>query len=188
MNGSSKAGSAVRQLMYGAGDVHEPLADSIDVVEDMVLAYLSDLCRAPPAILPQPPSNLPITANPPHLTSSIFRSRLASNPALHKQLARFDELAFMQLDISKIRNAAEPGNMDLAAMTGESAKRRSDTTQEEDEAFERAMAQRDANVGEEDGEDDDDTGATPKKQPKKRSAPGAAPGAVTKKKKVKDEE
>jgi hypothetical protein len=180
--------------MYGAGDVQDPLADSIDVVEDMVLSYLSDLCRPPPAILPQPPSYLPITANPPHLTSSIFRSRLASNPALHKQLARFDELAFMQLDISKIRNAADPGNMDLAAMTGESAKRNpGTTTAEEDEAFERAMAAKKADIGEEDVMDEDGglaAGSTPKKATsKKRSAPvGPGGESKSKKKKVKEED
>ncbi|KAE8538524.1 hypothetical protein D1P53_004885 [Cryptococcus gattii VGV] len=104
----------IAKLMYGAGDVADPDIDTVDYMEDMVVEFLSDLCRPVP----------PIRSNPsqPHqpvpLSGEVVRHRLATTPMLHKYLARFDHMVHMADVLKAHRRVADPSLKDLVDQVG----------------------------------------------------------------------
>ncbi|KAI8921416.1 hypothetical protein PhCBS80983_g02381 [Powellomyces hirtus] len=76
----------VRSFMYGFGDVPNPSADSVELMEEMLLTYLSDLCSKVRQTNPKP-------------KTADFLHVLRKDP---KKLARAHEL--LALD-QEIRNA-----------------------------------------------------------------------------------
>ncbi|ORX35713.1 hypothetical protein BD324DRAFT_652257 [Kockovaella imperatae] len=89
----------ISRLMYAAGDVAEPDIESVDLIEDMVADFLTDLCRPVPPIRPEPN-----TAHQPVLLSTqIVRHRLASHPSLRKYLDRFDIMNHLAGELARSR-------------------------------------------------------------------------------------
>jgi len=75
--------------MYGFGDDRNPANDTVNVMEEILIEYLIDVCQ---------------TARPKggRLTIDDLR-RALSRPADAKKLARMEELLFMQEDIKRAR-------------------------------------------------------------------------------------
>ncbi|KAJ3936806.1 MAG: transcription initiation factor IID, 18kD subunit-domain-containing protein [Lentinula lateritia] len=85
----------LRNLMYGFGDDRNPANDTINVMEEILVEYIADVCQA--------------AAGPGRKTRlSIEDLRKAlSRPADAKKLARMEELLFAQEDIKRARQQFE---------------------------------------------------------------------------------
>ncbi|KAF8503442.1 TFIID-domain-containing protein [Russula emetica] len=83
--------SLVRNLMFGFGDDRNPSNDTVNVMEEILVEYIADVCQT--ALAPTKKSRLSIED---------FR-RALSRPADAKKLARMEELLFMQEDIKRAR-------------------------------------------------------------------------------------
>ncbi|KAE9396075.1 transcription initiation factor IID, 18 kDa subunit, partial [Gymnopus androsaceus JB14] len=81
----------LRNLMYGFGDDRNPANDSVNVMEEILVEYIADVCQA--AAGPSRKSRLAIED---------LRKAL-SRPADAKKLARMEELLFAQEDIKRAR-------------------------------------------------------------------------------------
>jgi len=81
----------LRNLMFGFGDDRNPSNDSVNVMEEILVEYIGDICQT--ALAPTKKSRLSIED---------FR-RALSRPADAKKLARMEELLFMQEDIKRAR-------------------------------------------------------------------------------------
>ncbi|KAJ3011718.1 Transcription initiation factor TFIID subunit 13 [Thoreauomyces humboldtii] len=78
----------VRNFMYGFGDVPNPSADTTDLMEELLLTYLADLC-----------SQIPSNRKP---KTTDFLHALRNDP---KKLARAHELLALDQDIKNARKA-----------------------------------------------------------------------------------
>ncbi|KAH9005278.1 TFIID-domain-containing protein [Lactarius hatsudake] len=81
----------LRNLMFGFGDDRNPSNDTVNVMEEILVEYIADVCQT--ALAPTKKSRLSIED---------FR-RALSRPADAKKLARMEELLFMQEDIKRAR-------------------------------------------------------------------------------------
>ncbi|KAI9015114.1 transcription initiation factor-like protein TFIID subunit 13 [Gaertneriomyces semiglobifer] len=79
----------VRVLMYGFGDVPNPSQDSVELMEDMLTMYLSDMCKQ---VRKHSTTAKPKTAD--------FLHVLRHDP---KKLARAHELLALDRDLKKAR-------------------------------------------------------------------------------------
>ncbi|KAJ7774575.1 transcription initiation factor IID, 18kD subunit-domain-containing protein [Mycena maculata] len=104
--GSRKQPSSVRglftkelkNLMYGFGDDRNPANDTVNVMEEILLEYITDVCQT-------------AGAQTRRVRLSIEDLRRAlSRPADAKKLARMEELLFMQEDIKRARSQFEPND------------------------------------------------------------------------------
>ncbi|KLT39796.1 hypothetical protein CC85DRAFT_250548 [Cutaneotrichosporon oleaginosum] len=105
----------IARLMYACGDVAEPDVDSVDVLEDMTVEFLADLCRPAGATRSNP--NVPRRPIP--LKAEVLRHRLASHSYLKKYLDRYDDMMYMSQELQQSRRVAEPSNEDLIKSVGE---------------------------------------------------------------------
>ncbi|KAI9509628.1 TFIID-domain-containing protein, partial [Russula earlei] len=81
----------LRNLMFGFGDDRNPSNDTVNVMEEILVEYIADVCQT---------ANAP--AKKSRLSIEDFR-RALSRPADAKKLARMEELLFMQEDIKRAR-------------------------------------------------------------------------------------
>jgi len=77
--------------MYGFGDDRNPSNDTVNVMEEILVEYITDMCQV---------SLAPTKKN--RLSVDDFR-RALSRPADAKKCARMEELLFMQEDIKRAR-------------------------------------------------------------------------------------
>ncbi|EAU84395.2 hypothetical protein CC1G_01391 [Coprinopsis cinerea okayama7 len=81
----------LRSLMYGFGDDRNPSNDTVNVMEEILIEYITDVCQV-------------AGANSKRARLSVEDLRKAlSRPADAKKLARLEELIFMQEDIKRAR-------------------------------------------------------------------------------------
>ncbi|EIN07343.1 transcription initiation factor IID, partial [Punctularia strigosozonata HHB-11173 SS5] len=81
----------LRSLMYGFGDDRNPANDTVNVMEEILIEYIIDVCQT--------------AAGPTRKTRLSVEDlrRALSRPADAKKLARMEELLFMQEDIKRAR-------------------------------------------------------------------------------------
>lgn len=106
----------IARLMYACGDVAEPDVDSVDVLEDMTVEFLADLCRPFGATRSNP--NVPRQPIP--LKAEALRHRLASHSYLKKYLDRWDDMMYMSQELQQSKRVAQPSNEDLIKAVGKS--------------------------------------------------------------------
>ncbi|KAF9555436.1 TFIID-18kDa-domain-containing protein [Agrocybe pediades] len=82
----------LKNLMYGFGDDRNPANDTVNVMEEILIEYITDVCQT--ATAPTKKSRLSIDD----------LRRALSRPADAKKLARMEELLFMQEDIKRARS------------------------------------------------------------------------------------
>lgn len=81
----------LKNLMYGFGDDRNPATDTVNVMEEILIEYITDVCQT-------------AGAQTKRVRLSIEDLRRAlSRPADAKKLARMEELLFMQEDIKRAR-------------------------------------------------------------------------------------
>ncbi|KAI0093854.1 transcription initiation factor IID, 18kD subunit-domain-containing protein [Irpex rosettiformis] len=97
------SGTQLRNLMYGFGDDRNPANDSVNVMEEILIEYIVDVCQT--AVGPGKKARLSV--------EDIRRA--LSRPADAKKLARMEELLFMQEDIKRARSQFEESDMNQAA-------------------------------------------------------------------------
>ncbi|TFK29963.1 TFIID-18kDa-domain-containing protein [Coprinopsis marcescibilis] len=89
----------LRSLMYGFGDDRNPSNDTVNVMEEILIEYIADVCQV-------------AGANSKRSRLSIEDLRKAlSRPADAKKLARLEELLFMQEDIKRARGMFEESDI-----------------------------------------------------------------------------
>ncbi|KAG6814366.1 hypothetical protein H0H92_010952 [Tricholoma furcatifolium] len=81
----------LRSIMYGFGDDRNPANDTVNVMEEILVEYITDVCMAA--------GN---SSRKTRLSIDDLR-RALSRPADAKKLARMEELLFMQEDIKRAR-------------------------------------------------------------------------------------
>ena len=108
--------TAVAKLMYAAGDVSAPISATVDVLEDMAIDFVAELCRPVSPIRANQDSN----HQPVPLTTPVIRHRLASHPSLRKYLQRFDIMSHLSSDLAKHRRSltSSESHHDLVATVG----------------------------------------------------------------------
>ncbi|KAF7294915.1 hypothetical protein MIND_01029600 [Mycena indigotica] len=89
----------LKNLMYGFGDDRNPANDTVNVMEEILIEYITDVCQTAAA------------ENKRARLSIEDLRRALSRPADAKKLARMEELLFMQEDIKRARAQFEE-NMD----------------------------------------------------------------------------
>ncbi|KAI8826886.1 transcription initiation factor IID, 18kD subunit-domain-containing protein [Fimicolochytrium jonesii] len=87
----------VRTLMYGFGDTDNPSPDSVDLMEELLLTYLSDLVTEAQRTAPKP-------------KTSDFLHALRRDP---KKLARAHELLAMEVELNNARKVFHDPEMDV---------------------------------------------------------------------------
>lgn len=112
----------VKNLMYGFGDDRNPSNDTVSVMEEILIEYITDVVRLFPPLsflctkLKKPPQTLvqcQAAAGPSRksrLSIDDLR-RVLSRPADAKKLARMEELLFMQEDIKRARAQFEESDI-----------------------------------------------------------------------------
>ncbi|CCM02374.1 uncharacterized protein FIBRA_04469 [Fibroporia radiculosa] len=90
----------LRNLMYGFGDDRNPAHDTVNVMEEILVEYIVDVCQT--ALTPGKGKT--------RLSIEDIR-RVLSRPADAKKLARMEELLFMQEDIKRARAQFEESDM-----------------------------------------------------------------------------
>jgi len=93
----------LRNLMYGFGDDRNPANDTVNVMEEILVEYIVDVCQT--ALAPG--------KNKSRLSIEDLR-RVLSRPADAKKLARVEELLFMQEEIKRARAQFEESDMHQA--------------------------------------------------------------------------
>ncbi|CAG8451046.1 6858_t:CDS:2 [Ambispora leptoticha] len=93
------------QLMYGFGDVPNPAPDTVNVLEEMVIDYITDMCIKA--------SQVAGSRNKVRVED--FKFILRNDP---KKLARVEELLYMSEDIKKARQSFDPREMEVAKGAG----------------------------------------------------------------------
>ncbi|EMD38401.1 hypothetical protein CERSUDRAFT_113555 [Gelatoporia subvermispora B] len=88
--------------MYGFGDDRNPAPDTVNVMEEILVEYIVDVCQM--ALTPGKKSRLSIED----------LRRVLSRPADAKKLARMEELLFMQEDIKRARAQFSESDMTQA--------------------------------------------------------------------------
>jgi len=92
----------LKNLMYGFGDDRNPANDTVNVMEEMLIEYITDVCQT-------------ATGESKRARLSIEDLRRAlSRPADAKKLARMEELLFMQEDIKRARAQFEESDVNHA--------------------------------------------------------------------------
>ncbi|KAJ7285804.1 transcription initiation factor IID, 18kD subunit-domain-containing protein [Mycena rebaudengoi] len=86
----------LKNLMYGFGDDRNPATDTVNVMEEILIEYITDVCQTAGA-----------SSKRARLSIEDLR-RALSRPADGKKLARMEELLFMQEDIKRARSQLEP--------------------------------------------------------------------------------
>ncbi|KAI0670293.1 transcription initiation factor IID, 18kD subunit-domain-containing protein [Trametes maxima] len=89
----------LRNLMYGFGDDRNPANDTVNVMEEILIEYIVDVCQTASA-----------GGKKSRLSIEDLR-RALSRPADAKKLARMEELLFMQEDIKRARAQFEESEM-----------------------------------------------------------------------------
>ncbi|KAJ8489694.1 hypothetical protein ONZ51_g2759 [Trametes cubensis] len=89
----------LRNLMYGFGDDRNPANDTVNVMEEILIEYIVDVCQVASA-----------GGKKSRLSIEDLR-RALSRPADAKKLARMEELLFMQEDIKRARAQFEESEM-----------------------------------------------------------------------------
>ncbi|KAL4077360.1 transcription initiation factor IID, 18kD subunit-domain-containing protein [Scleroderma yunnanense] len=89
----------LKSLMYGFGDDRNPANDTVNVMEEILVEFIVDVCQT--AGGPQRRSRLSIED----------LRRALSRPADAKKLARMEELLFMQEDIKRARAQFEESEL-----------------------------------------------------------------------------
>jgi transcription initiation factor TFIID subunit 13 len=104
---------AVKNLMYGFGDDYYGTPDSVSVMEDILIEYITSVVST---FISSSSSALPtnsiqcLTAAGPSKKARLQVEdlrRVFTRPPDHKKLARMEELLFMQEDIKRARQAFE---------------------------------------------------------------------------------
>jgi len=85
--------------MYGFGDDRNPASDTVNVMEDILIEFIIDVCQS--SLAPTRKTRLSI--------EDIRRA--LSRPADAKKLARMEELLFMQEDIKRARAQFEESDV-----------------------------------------------------------------------------
>ncbi|KIJ69365.1 hypothetical protein HYDPIDRAFT_105965 [Hydnomerulius pinastri MD-312] len=85
--------------MYGFGDDRNPANDTVNVMEEILVEFIADVCQT--AGGPQRKTRLSIED----------LRRALSRPADAKKLARMEELMFMQEDIKRARAQFEESDI-----------------------------------------------------------------------------
>ncbi|KAK7054854.1 hypothetical protein VNI00_003317 [Paramarasmius palmivorus] len=90
----------LRNLMYGFGDDRNPANDTVNVMEEILIEYIMDVCQT-------------AAGGPNRKTRLSIEDlrRALSRPADAKKLARMEELLFMQEDIKRARAQFEESDM-----------------------------------------------------------------------------
>ncbi|KAG5638368.1 hypothetical protein H0H81_000379 [Sphagnurus paluster] len=81
----------LKSLMYGFGDERNPANDTVNVMEEILVEYITDVCQTAGS-----------SSRKTRLSIEDLR-RALSRPADAKKLARMEELLFMQEDIKRAR-------------------------------------------------------------------------------------
>ncbi|OJT15725.1 Transcription initiation factor TFIID subunit 13 [Trametes pubescens] len=89
----------LRNLMYGFGDDRNPANDTVNVMEEILIEYIVDVCQTASS-----------GGKKSRLSIEDLR-RALSRPADAKKLARMEELLFMQEDIKRARAQFEESEM-----------------------------------------------------------------------------
>ncbi|KIK31176.1 hypothetical protein PISMIDRAFT_135108 [Pisolithus microcarpus 441] len=89
----------LKSLMYGFGDDRNPANDTVNVMEEILVEFIVDVCQA--AGGPQRKTRLSVED----------LRRALSRPADAKKLARMEELLFMQEDIKRARAQFEESEL-----------------------------------------------------------------------------
>jgi len=85
--------------MYGFGDDRNPANDTVNVMEEILIEYITDVCMQAGA-----------SSRKTRLAIEDLRKAL-SHPADAKKLARMEELLFMQEDIKRARAQFEDSEL-----------------------------------------------------------------------------
>ncbi|KAL7283467.1 hypothetical protein ACG7TL_002899 [Trametes sanguinea] len=93
----------LRNLMYGFGDDRNPANDTVNVMEEILIEYIVDICQVASG-----------GGKKSRLSIEDLR-RALSRPADAKKLARMEELLFMQEDIKRARAQFEESEMNPSA-------------------------------------------------------------------------
>ncbi len=97
-------------MMYGFGDVRDPLPTSVALMEEMTIDFITDLCmRARPSssAVPQTSSTYPPTARV-KVKVDDFKHALRKDP---KKLARLEELLYLDAVIKRERKSFDVETM-----------------------------------------------------------------------------
>ncbi|KAF7322995.1 hypothetical protein HMN09_00079200 [Mycena chlorophos] len=89
----------LKNLMYGFGDDRDPANDTVNVMEEILIEYITDVCQTAAA------------ENKRARLSIEDLRRALSRPADAKKLARMEELLFMQEDIKRARAQFEENDL-----------------------------------------------------------------------------
>ncbi|CAA7264309.1 unnamed protein product [Cyclocybe aegerita] len=89
----------LKNLMYGFGDDRNPSNDTVNVMEEILIEYITDVCQTAAG-----------PAKKTRLSVDDLR-RVLSHPADAKKLARLEELLFMQEDIKRARAQFEESDI-----------------------------------------------------------------------------
>ncbi|KAG9038424.1 hypothetical protein FRB95_001281 [Tulasnella sp. JGI-2019a] len=92
----------LRNMMYGFGDDVNPAQDSVNVMEEILMEYIADVCQT--ALKSTRKSTIKLDD----------LKRVLSRPADAKKLARMEELLFMQEDIKRARAQFDPADEAVA--------------------------------------------------------------------------
>ncbi|KAL1742919.1 transcription initiation factor IID, 18kD subunit-domain-containing protein, partial [Schizophyllum fasciatum] len=90
----------LRNLMYGFGDDRNPSSDTVNVLEEILIEYITDVCQTAAS-----------SSKKARLSLDDLRKAL-SRPADAKKLARMEELLFMQEEIKRARAQFESTDME----------------------------------------------------------------------------
>lgn len=114
-------GTAVKNLMYGFGDDRNPANDTVNVMEEILIEYITDVVCFYAFFLPQRTNHLiyPNCEQCQTATGPSKKARLSiddlrralSRPADANKLARMEELLFMQEDIKRARAQFEESDV-----------------------------------------------------------------------------
>ncbi|KAF9160917.1 hypothetical protein DFQ27_002296 [Actinomortierella ambigua] len=89
----------LKQLMYGFGDVPNPSADAVGVMEDMLIEYLTDVCHQASAV----------SDKRGRVNVEDFKFVLRKDA---KKRARIEELLYMNEDIRRAKKLADIPELD----------------------------------------------------------------------------
>ncbi|KAI8070841.1 transcription initiation factor IID, 18kD subunit-domain-containing protein [Gongronella butleri] len=89
----------LKLLMYGFGDVPHPSADSIALMDDLVIDYISEMCQ----------KVLTASETRGRIRVEDFKFVLRKDP---KKLARVEELLYMNEDIRRAKQLFDESEMD----------------------------------------------------------------------------
>ncbi|KIK08601.1 hypothetical protein K443DRAFT_672132 [Laccaria amethystina LaAM-08-1] len=89
----------LKNLMYGFGDDRNPSNDTVNVMEEILIEYITDVCQTAGG-----------ASRKARLSIEDLR-RALSRPADAKKLARLEELLFMQEDIKRARAQFEESDI-----------------------------------------------------------------------------